>query len=338
MPEKAHTTRKTKIDKETLGAIAEFLTAGLHKSHTAHQHPFCVFLGGHTAAGKTHFATERLLGAVTQHYHSRRDVNEFHAVLGKLIQDEKLFTEYSDDKFKDLATSDIAAAGKYAFDHIIKDFPPLASVRKSNVAFINPDMMAYCTRECRDEKREEGKDFVIQQHYYKALHSLPSLMHKVAKKSLCCVVDSTLGTTEVFKSAVGELKNYVIATLLFTCADKEKAYARTGKRVLEGGHGQPTALIDPSIDKFHRNFNTVEHIALKRGPRVAYRFMGVIDTSQDDYKLVMTQGKMPKVLTGIEPFKDIEPLPRSKELRRKIYDAQAFQVFQDLIRSQENSR
>ena len=265
-------TIETAIPEDTINAIVELLGGGVQKN--APDRPLCIFLGGHNGSGKTYFANGALRKTLEEKRGSRRNTELFYTKLADLIDDKRLFQEYRTEAFLAAYKNSPEEAGRFAFEAItsVDKFPELRQILDSPVTFVNPDLVAYCSQDCRDARRAANEAFAIGPYYYRALAHLPQLMKMVALQGSDCVVDSTMSDVDSIRASSETIKNsHNIGAALFSC-DDVTATARVTARMEETSRA---VNVTPSIEKFRKNSGVLTQFFAERGSVMT------IDTSAD---------------------------------------------------------
>lgn len=256
-------------------AIAELLCAGMAEERGAH---FALFTGGGNGCGKSTFL-QRSLAPELAKTHGPRDMEAFYETVARLHASGALFNAIE------------ATDGHKIWEQMLHHAPELKAIESYPVPLINMDMIGYLLDECVQDKRQLGQDFLISDHYYRALNAAPELVRALAERGHSFVVDSTMSNPQKICEAAntaashGHSVQYAVLT-----ASPDVAIARAKARAQEDGRHISDTNLRASQRKMPANFWEFCGSARKHGG-----FIGLYDTSASDgsYRMIAYSGHSP---------------------------------------------
>ena len=314
-------------------AIAELLTAGLsnlpeppsvHRQldavmagqthlYDAPRH-FVVFTGGANGSGKTRFLTNPLARELSQKGYAPRDMDQFYETVAHLRESGQLLSA-----LPQLQEGNPKERGKAYWEQMTGMFPELSSVVNYRLPLINMDMVGALQDECIEHKRQDP-DWLVRNHYYRALEHAPELCEAIADKGYSFVVDSTMSNTGKITQAGKSMAEHgydVNYAVFFAENAPERVVERAKKTDRKIRHADALK----SQTKMPGNFQTMLESAQSIGG-----FIGLYDTSASDgtYKLCAYAGDVPQ-LDSLNPSKAISH--ESAPNRLVTVDWQAYERF-----------
>ena len=259
-------------------AIARLLTAGFKKKDAQ---PFALFTGGGNGCGKSTFLQKPLADELRQNDYNPRNIQLFYEEVCNLCEQEGMFATVRDDSGKTPAIR-----GQRTWQALTSRFPELKAIETYPVPLVNMDLVAYLLNECI-EHQQSNPDFLVRDHYYRALNAAPALCEALTQTGHSFVVDSTMSNPSKIIKAAGTVAQHGY-NLNYAIFYADNAISRVMERAKSEGRKITHADATRSQQKMPANFWEFVSSAQQNGA-----FLGLYDTSTGKDTLIAHNGQKP---------------------------------------------
>jgi predicted ABC-type ATPase len=292
-------------------AIAELLTAGLPPQQQSK--PFVLFTGGGNGTGKSTFLSHPLDRELRLKGFALRNMEVFYETVCRLHDSGEIMASLTPEQ------GTKTQRGQAYWEQMTALFPELDELRLYRVPMLNMDMVAELLNECIAHKQADP-NWLVRDHYYRALEHAPELCEALAHTSHSFVVDSTMSKPDKITQAAKATAEagYDLHYAIFYAKD---APQRVMERAQQSGRRITETDARRSQRKTPNNFDTFVQSAHENNG-----FLGLYDTSHKTCELIAHNGHQP-MLGSLNPLGVIEAqeAPLSKRLITRNW--QAFEDF-----------